>query len=1272
MKLRKLFVAVTAMAVMAVPFAQATDGTWTADASDNWSVTNRWSGGTVADGADGTASFTANITAARTITNDSVRTIGNITFTDSTTDNANLTITGANTLTLDRTDAIAPTINVTQSARTLTIGSPIAGSDGLKKDGPGALTLSGANTFSGGLVINAGQITATADGNLGATTGSITFNGGKWAMSAADVSCSRDFVINAGGGSISNDGNGDFATSGKLTGSGTLAIAMGAGGAGGRNFKFSAINNDFTGAILLQNKDLTFYMNSLSDSTNRIVFEGNSSAPTFTWDTGAISPLILSSRQIELRNAQGASINNNSGTVASTITINTDLLITGTGAKTFTLGGTHVGLNTFAGAIANGLIGGTNVVITLAKAGTGTWVLSGTNTYTGDTSLAAASGRLVLQGSQSLSPNTKLVLTQSSSSVHNLRFLDDGAGTISFNRPIEFGGANSSQVLGIFIGNNNTANQGNSSGTTMGSTIQVGNITHTSTASDTASWSINVTSPNGYRLQTGTLTLNNLVTRAAGSTMVTILNPTTASMTVGAITMQTGNTGIANDGVPILRFDGTSSDNYVTGDISNASDYVTGQALSVQKQNTSTWTLSGTNTYSGGTTITAGKLQFNGADSLPTSGTNSVGASGHLSLADGIARNQTVEALTLTSLASLSFDWTGSGTGDQLTSTADITPTAGSRFYINLNRSGTPGGSVPLLMGGAGSTLSSSTFYLANATDYTATLTATPTTLSVGSFTSQTPQTTFYWQGNKLAAGLVAGVDNAWALSDGTKGNWSSTTPSYTATALTPGATADVIFANLQAGKTNQSTVLGADVTVKSVTIDDSVAVTIAGPNGAELTLMGASTNAGTVASPGSAISVTANAANPTISSRVNLGSDQTWHVASGKMLTVSGIVGGSFGLTKASTGNVVLSAPPTYIYTGVTTINAGALAFTSQSSLSGGKIVINNGGNLIVMAGGGQVAGITIGNNIELGGTGGARTLQIYGSNNKATFSGTISVTASANTTLNLIAGNMPSAIGGAGTLGERMNLTIPGVIPDGAGGVTLGLNISMDSQTASGSYVNLSGKNTFTGPISVSYAKAAGGYLTIGGESFNSNASNTRNNAVMGSGYLGGGNYTNTISLGANTILDYLSSADQTLGGVISGAGQLLKEGTGTLTLTGNNTYSGGTTVSAGTLVLAGVAGTNSGPTTVTAGTLVLAGSSCLSDTNLLTIASGGKVQLNAGVKEKVGLLTLGGVSQALGTYGSTSSSAANKSDTYFSGSGVLYVGVDFPPPPTLILFL
>ncbi len=97
----------------------------------------------------------------------------------------------------------------------------------------------------------------------------------------------------------------------------------------------------------------------------------------------------------------------------------------------------------------------------------------------------------------------------------------------------------------------------------------------------------------------------------------------------------------------------------------------------------------------------------------------------------------------------------------------------------------------------------------------------------------------------------------------------------------------------------------------------------------------------------------------------------------------------------------------------------------------------------------------------------------------------------------------------------------------------------------TTAGNVV-LTGTNTYVGTTTI-----GGGTLTIGG-----------------SGTLGSGAYANTIDNSGT--LNYASSADQTLSGVMSGAGGIVMNGSGTLTLTAANTHTGDTVVNSGTLAL------------------------------------------------------------------------------------------------------
>jgi autotransporter-associated beta strand protein len=95
------------------------------------------------------------------------------------------------------------------------------------------------------------------------------------------------------------------------------------------------------------------------------------------------------------------------------------------------------------------------------------------------------------------------------------------------------------------------------------------------------------------------------------------------------------------------------------------------------------------------------------------------------------------------------------------------------------------------------------------------------------------------------------------------------------------------------------------------------------------------------------------------------------------------------------------------------------------------------------------------------------------------------------------------------------------------------------------------LTGTNTFTGDIAIN----GGGTLAIGG-----------------GGLLGSGDYSGNI---ANySTFNYGSTASQTLSGIISQSGTILKSGPGALTLSGDDTHTGATTVRQGTLNLTGSA--------------------------------------------------------------------------------------------------
>jgi autotransporter-associated beta strand protein len=234
--------------------------------------------------------------------------------------------------------------------------------------------------------------------------------------------------------SISNN-NSSITVNGPVTGTGGITLSK--TGNGTNILNLSSTANTFTGGVdYTSNVVIELNVNSFADTaslgTGNIRFGlGNPSGTTrnrFALNSGATSPLTLTNRQFEITSANNylAQIYNNS---AQAFTINSDLIVSGTGAKTLELGGTGAGTSTFTGDLVNG-----SGTLVLTKTGTSTWVLSGDNTYTGTTTVTG--GTLALVGGSQTSPitvnnGTKLGFTLGSPTTSTASLTLGGTSTIT-------------------------------------------------------------------------------------------------------------------------------------------------------------------------------------------------------------------------------------------------------------------------------------------------------------------------------------------------------------------------------------------------------------------------------------------------------------------------------------------------------------------------------------------------------------------------------------------------------------------------------------------------------------------------------------------------------------------------------------------------------------------------------------------------------------------------------------------------------------------------
>ena len=609
--------------------------------------------------------------------------------------------------------------------------------------------------------VNAADVTIN-----GSNSTDYTFDAGNTLTLKGPATASGKLNFNSGSISISSTDNGDQITGEVNTVSGTdiriiapsgktLTISAIIGGPG-------SVNKDGEGILILNQSNVYTGTTTISDGTLQLDASGTLSDST---------PVNVSSKGIFDVNV--------TNTIASiegsgTIDIETGATLTAGDANDKEFSGVIQGAGNFS------------------KSGSGTLTLSGTNTYTGSTTINA--------GTISVASSANLGATPGSADADNITFNGGTLNTIAdftlgANKGITMTGAGTIDI---------------DAGTTLtyaGSITDSGTLTKAGTGTLSLSGSSDnsggilvsagkIEIGNNASLGTGTITLNG-GTLSSDSTTARTLDEAIAissssilgdATNTGKITLSGNstfsgtNTLTANSDIELSGSvdlgSATQTFSVDSGKIATLSGAISSGAIS--KSGDGTLIISADNDYASGTTVSAGTLRVSGSGDLGT-GSLTIGASGTLDL-----RN---------TLAVASLEISGAGSGNRITNGDADGTTA------NLTVSGTS------TLNGAVNTDGTQTYSGTTTLGSDVSLTASTVTLNAVTGGSNALTVT----GNLVLDGAVSGVTNMSVSGTSNIGADVTTTgtQSYTGTTTVSAS----------------STLIGTEISAAAIALDDDLEI---------------------------------------------------------------------------------------------------------------------------------------------------------------------------------------------------------------------------------------------------------------------------------------------------------------------------------------------------------------------------------------------------------------------------------------------------------------
>jgi fibronectin-binding autotransporter adhesin len=895
---------------------------------------------------------------------------------------------------------------------------------------------------------------------------------------------------------------------------------------------------------------------------------------TLTGSGKAISvnaPLVLAPASVTTAGAYTFANNNTN----ATNTLNFGGPISGgttSNTVTLTLGGANTGINTVTGNISNG----SAATFGLSKNSAATWVLSGSNSFTGGVTTSGA-GTLYINSNTALGTGTLVA--------NNTTFGNTSGAPVTFANDITWSGNNF--------------------------------VWATGTAEQTGVFYIN--SPGRFSVTGGMLTLRKLDAAAAGAQVqlfngggtiqvkeaagANVNGPVTIGASTGYFTVIVGHQNALGTGT--ISFTNTAAFQATTdlaGTSAIANQLVfnsSSGALGYTFSGTSSIEFSGTATVNNSNNnqlfinnIAAGKtLKFNNfalnaaaTGTLTTifSGSGATEIAGTISNGGGTQRNLTYtgQGATLASLGSLTLSGNNTYTGDT-TLTGGTLRLAGSNSSAGgTTLNGGNGGLVPTVLqldSASNGGLASGTVTLN--TGRIEALTASRT-LSNNVLLSTVPG------GNAVVFQGSQDITITGTVTGNTGNNRAIGNTMASGKKLTLGA---VNITNEVSGTSRFLTIGGTGDTVITGTVANGAGTGANGLTiwGGNVTLTQANTYTGATTLSAGTLVLDFSAAGAPASNIIN----------SGNSLVMSA-------------GGINLKGA------GGSATNSQSVVMTNAAGLS--QIVVNNndstGTTTLALTStglGGRTTGATI--NIDLSqGLGGNASGNAITTTAAAATLGWATVKDAGGTGFARYSGTNVVRLTGQTTLAAASNASSTDFITAPVGDSTTGspyLSISaaapsynsltIDTSSATGANVlDLNGK-TVTG--------TKRGVLLTGSNDF----------TIQGTGQLGSG--------GNEVIVQQMGSGNLTINSAIgSSSAFLTKSGPGTLTLGGNQTYTGATTVNQGTLVVNADISTSVSAMSINGGTVRLGASNRLADNVVLTTKSGGTLDLN-GFNETISKLLL-----------------------------------------------